>query len=79
MIMLDMLFVKGLERRLGRSLTEQETNLARQGVSLYLKLTDIGWDYVQIPVLAFPYDLLSQPEDRWNEQPVVEVEHRYAS
>lgn len=55
----DMLFVKNLERRLGRNLTEDELD---QEDELELRFPDGHREFVVIPRLVFPYDLLSAPE-----------------
>ena len=55
----DMIFVKQLERRLGRPLTETELESDEE---LELRFPDGHREFVVIPRLAFPYELLSSPE-----------------
>lgn len=55
----DMLFVKQLERRLGRSLSEDELNHDEE---LELRFPDGHREFIVIPKLIFPDDLLSAPE-----------------
>lgn len=54
----DMLYVKNLERRLNRNLTEDELNEEE----LELHFPDGHREWVVIPRLVFPDDLLSAPE-----------------
>jgi hypothetical protein len=58
-IIRDMLYVKSVERRLGRSLSEEEMD----GESHRVFLPNGNFEFVQVPLLNFPYDLLSKPED----------------
>lgn len=55
----DMVFVNALERRLGRRLSEEE--LAEDN-DLELVFPDGHREWVMIPRLVFPNDLLSAPE-----------------
>ncbi len=56
----DMLYVKNIERQLGRELTKDELN-SEEPFRVVLMTGDPLW--VEIPVLSFPYDLLSKPQD----------------
>ena len=53
----DMIFVKNLERRLGRELTEQELS----GEEFEARFPDGHREFIQIPILEFPKELLSSP------------------
>lgn len=54
----DMLYVKNLERRLGRNLSSDELDEE----DLELRFPDGHREWVTIPRLVFPDDLLSAPE-----------------
>ncbi len=54
-----MLYVKWAERRLNRSLTEDEMN----GEPFRAVFLDGHAEYLVVPMLVFPYDLLTKPED----------------
>lgn len=54
----DMIFVKQLEHRLGRPLTEQEMS----GEEFEVEFADGHTEWHIVPILNFPYDLLSAPE-----------------
>lgn len=55
----DMLYVNELERRLRRSLTDEEMN----GESFRAVFPDGHVEFLAVPMLEFPYDLLTKPED----------------
>ncbi len=58
----DMLFVNGLEKRLGRSLTREEVEIEEFDGYVELFFRDIwGWEKVRIPRLDFPEELTSRP------------------
>ncbi len=55
----DMLYVSDLEKHLGRSLTEDELD----GNPFDLRLPNGNWVTYCVPLLVFPYDLITKPED----------------
>jgi hypothetical protein len=55
----DMLFVKTLERQLGRQIRDEELN-SEEPFRVVFPNGEITW--IEIPVLQFPDDLLSQPD-----------------
>jgi hypothetical protein len=59
----DMLFVRSLERKLGRSLTEQELLEDEVRGEFYLELPNGRSEWITIERLSFPYDLLDRPSD----------------
>lgn len=54
----DMLYVKQLERRLGRPLTEEEMS----GDDTVVELPNGDIEVITVPLLPFPDALLSAPE-----------------
>jgi hypothetical protein len=56
----DMLFVKTLERQLGRQISKEELN-SEEPFRVVFPNGEVSW--IEIPVLLFPDDLISQPED----------------
>lgn len=55
----DMLFVNSLERQLNRKLTPDEL----VGEEFKVKFPDGHVEWIQVPLLEFPFDLLTKPED----------------
>ncbi len=55
----DMIFVSALEKHLGRALTEDEMD----GQPFDVRLPDGRYREYCVPMLTFPYDLISRPED----------------
>jgi hypothetical protein len=55
----DMLYVKWAEKRLRRPLNEEELN----GEPFRAVFPNGQVEFLQVPYLAFPYDLLTKPED----------------
>lgn len=55
----DMLYVRWAERRLNRPLSDEEMN----GDSFRAVFPDGHSEWLQVPCLVFPYDLLTKPED----------------
>jgi hypothetical protein len=55
----DMLYVNSVERRLGRPLTEEEMD----GDSRPIVFPGGRTEYIQVPILLFPYDLITNAED----------------
>jgi hypothetical protein len=58
----DPLFVKRLERRLGRKLSEDE--LVQD--ELELRFPNGQRDWIIIPKIVFPTDLLTRPDTNWD-------------
>lgn len=58
----DVILIKSVERRLGRALTAEEMEQVDLGEPLRIRFRDGHYETVQIPLLKFPYDLLSSPE-----------------
>lgn len=56
----DMIFVRNLERRLGRRLTDIEIE-DDDPDGLEVRFPDGHREFVRIPILVFPDDLLSDP------------------
>ncbi len=60
----DMLYVKSVERQLMRALTEEEMN----GESFRAVFPDGHVEYLIVPLLHFPYDILTKPEDYYQNE-----------
>ncbi len=55
----DVIYIKELEKRLGRSLLEEEMD----GNPFEVRFPDGHWETLCVPLLSFPYDLITKPED----------------
>lgn len=55
----DMLYVKSLERRLRRRLTDEEMN----GETFRAIFPDGRVEFLAVPLIRFPHDLITRPED----------------
>lgn len=60
----DMLYVKSVEKRLRRPLTDEEMS----GESYHTVFPDGHVEFIEVPQLKFPYDLLTKPEDYYRSE-----------
>lgn len=56
---MDVLYIKAVEKRLGRRLSEEEMD----GQPSMIYFPGGHYEKIQVPYLRFPYELMSQPED----------------
>lgn len=54
----DMLYVKGLERRLNRRLTEEEMD----GEPFLVRTRSGNYEQYRVPILRYPWDLMIYPQ-----------------
>lgn len=59
----DMLYVRSVERRLGRSFSEAELLECSEGEGARIRFPDGHYEWIIIPKLSFPWDLISLPKD----------------
>jgi hypothetical protein len=57
----DMLFVNQLEKRLGRRLSREEVETEEYEEELEIYFPDGHREFIRIPRLSFPDDLMSRP------------------
>jgi hypothetical protein len=60
----DMLYVKSIEKRLRRPLTDEEMD----GEECRVFFPDGHIEFIEVPHLEFPYDLLTKPEDYYQSE-----------